>query len=39
MNVSDGMNYAHQGKTKHVVKRGEFVFSADHIDAGHINGL
>ena len=39
MNVSDGMNYAPQGKPKPVVKPGEFVFSAAHIDHGHIYGM
>jgi len=35
---SDGMNYAPQGKAKPVVKPGEFVFAAAHLDHGHING-
>ena len=39
MNVSDGMNYAPQGKPQPVVKPGEFVFSAAHIDHGHIYGM
>ena len=39
MNVADGMNYAPQGKPKPVVKPGEFVFSAAHIDHGHIYGM
>ena len=39
MNVSDGMNYAPQGKPRPVVKPGEFVFSAAHIDHGHIYGM
>ena len=39
MNVSDGMNYAPQGRPKPVVKPGEFVFSAAHIDHGHIYGM
>ena len=39
MNVSDGMNYAPQGKPHPVVKPGEFVFSAAHIDHGHIYGM
>ncbi len=39
MNVSDGMNYAPQGKPTPVVKEGEFVFSAAHIDHGHIYGM
>ena len=39
MNVSDGMNYAPQGRPRPVVKPGEFVFSAAHIDHGHIYGM
>lgn len=39
MNRMDGMNYAPQGKPKPVVKPGEFVFSAAHIDHGHIYGM
>ena len=39
MNVSDGMNYAPQGKPQPVVGPGEFVFSAAHIDHGHIYGM
>ena len=35
---SDGMNYAPQGKAEPVVKPGEFVFAAAHLDHGHING-
>jgi len=35
---SDGMNYAPQGKAEPVVKSGEFVFAAAHLDHGHING-
>src|SRR5215217_6684189 len=35
---SDGMNYAPQGKVKPVVKPGEFVFAAAHLDHGHIYG-
>ncbi len=35
---SDGMNYAPQGKPQPVVKPGEFVFAATHLDHGHING-
>ncbi|EIP99765.1 putative dehydrogenase [Opitutaceae bacterium TAV1] len=35
---SDGMNYAPQGKPSPVVKAGEFVFAAAHLDHGHING-
>ena len=32
------MNYAPQGKPKPVVKPGEFIFAAAHLDHGHING-
>ena len=39
MNVSDGMHYAPQGKPEPVVRPGEFVFSAAHIDHGHIYGM
>ena len=39
MNRMDGMNYAPQGKPQPVVKHGEFVFSAAHIDHGHIYGM
>lgn len=39
MNVSDGMNYAPQGKSKPVVKPGEFVFSVSRLDHGHIYGM
>lgn len=35
---SDGMNYAPQGKPRPVVKPGEFVFAAAHLDHGHIYG-
>ncbi|MSU65136.1 MAG: Gfo/Idh/MocA family oxidoreductase [Opitutus sp.] len=35
---SDGMNYAPQGKPNPVVKSGEFVFAAAHLDHGHIYG-
>lgn len=35
---SDGMNYAPQGKPSPVVKSGEFVFAAAHLDHGHIYG-
>jgi predicted dehydrogenase len=35
---SDGMNYAPQGKPSPVVKPGEFVFAAAHLDHGHIFG-
>jgi predicted dehydrogenase len=36
--TADGMNYAPQGKPQPVVKPGEFVFAAAHLDHGHING-
>ena len=39
MNRMDGMNYAPQGRPKPAVKPGEFVFSAAHIDHGHIYGM
>ncbi len=39
MNRSDGMNYAPRGKPAPVVGPGEFVFSAAHIDHGHIYGM
>ena len=39
MNVSDGMNYAPKGKAAPVVKPGEFIFSAAHLDHGHIYGM
>ncbi len=35
---SDGMNYAPQGKPRPVVKPGEFVFAASHLEHGHIYG-
>ncbi|MFI5358106.1 MAG: Gfo/Idh/MocA family protein [Opitutales bacterium] len=35
---SDGMNYAPQGKPQPVVRPGEFVFAAAHLDHGHIYG-
>ena len=35
---SDGMNYAPQGKPNIVVKPGEFVFAATHLEHGHIYG-
>ena len=35
---SDGMNYAPQGKPRPVVKAGEFIFAAAHLDHGHIYG-
>ena len=34
----DGMSYAPQGKPRPVVKPGEFVFAATHLDHGHIYG-
>ncbi len=39
MNPRDGMNYAPTGKPAPAVKPGEFVFSAAHIDHGHIYGM
>lgn len=39
MQVSDGMNYAPKGKPQPVVRPGEFVFSAVHLDHGHIYGM
>ncbi len=39
MEAVSGMNYAPQGKPRPVVKAGEFVFSAAHIDHGHIYGM
>jgi predicted dehydrogenase len=35
---ADGMNYAPQGKPSPVVKPGEFVFAAAHLEHGHIYG-
>lgn len=35
---SDGMNYAPQGRPSPVVKPGEFIFAAVHLDHGHIYG-
>lgn len=35
---SDGMNYAPQGKPSPVVKPGEFIIAAAHLDHGHIYG-
>lgn len=35
---SDGMTYAPQGKPSPVVKPGEFIFAAAHLDHGHIYG-
>jgi predicted dehydrogenase len=34
----DGMTYAPQGKPRPVVKPGEFIFAAAHLDHGHIYG-
>lgn len=39
VNASDGMNYAPVGKPQPVVKPGEFIFSAAHLDHGHIYGM
>ena len=39
VNVSDGMNYAPVGKPQPVVRPGEFIFSAAHLDHGHIYGM
>lgn len=36
--MSDGMNYAPEGKPAPVCKPGEFVFAATALDHGHING-
>ncbi|WP_438445344.1 Gfo/Idh/MocA family protein [Gorillibacterium sp. sgz5001074] len=38
MQVSDGMNYAPQGKPNPVVGPGEFIFAAVALDHGHIYG-
>ena len=38
-NKADGMNYAPQGKPNAVVKPGEFVIAAAHLDHGHIYGM
>jgi predicted dehydrogenase len=35
---ADGMNYAPKGKPRPVVKPGEFIFAAMHLDHGHIYG-
>ncbi len=35
---SDGSTYAPRGRPNPVVKPGEFVFAAAHLDHGHING-
>lgn len=37
--ASNGMTYAPKGKPAPVVKPGEFVFSAAHLDHGHIYGM
>ena len=39
MDRMNGMMYAPEGKPQPVVKPGEFVFSAAHIDHGHIYGM
>ncbi|MBQ7865733.1 MAG: Gfo/Idh/MocA family oxidoreductase, partial [Clostridia bacterium] len=39
MDTSNGMTYAPKGKPAPVVKPGEFVFSAAHLDHGHIYGM
>jgi predicted dehydrogenase len=36
---SEGMNYAPKGKPNPVVRPGEFVFAAVHLDHGHIYGM
>jgi len=36
--AADGMSYAPKGKPQPVVKPGEFVFAAAHLEHGHING-
>ncbi len=38
MNISDGMNYAPEGKAAPVCKAGDFPFAAVHLDHGHIYG-
>jgi len=38
INKSDGLNYAPKGRPNPVVKSGEFIFAASHLDHGHING-
>jgi len=38
-NKADGMNYAPRGKPNPVVKPGEFIIAAAHLDHGHINGM
>ena len=39
MSNANGMTYAPKGKPAPVVKPGEFVFSAAHLDHGHIYGM
>ena len=39
VNAADGMNYAPKGKPAPVVNPGEFIFSATHLDHGHIYGM
>ena len=39
MQHADGMNYAPKGRPAPVVGPGEFVFSAAHLDHGHIYGM
>ncbi len=39
VDASNGMTYAPKGKPAPVVKPGEFVFSAAHLDHGHIYGM
>lgn len=39
MGAMDGMNYAPKGRPQPVVKAGEFMFAAMHLDHGHIGGM
>ncbi len=39
MQKSDGMNYAPEGRTRHVVEPGEFAIAAVALDHGHIFGM
>ena len=39
VDASNGMTYAPKGKAAPVVKPGEFIFSAAHLDHGHIYGM
>ncbi|MBP3638032.1 MAG: Gfo/Idh/MocA family oxidoreductase [Clostridia bacterium] len=39
MSNANGMTYAPKGKPAPVVKPGEFIFSAAHLDHGHIYGM